>query len=585
MNTNLLHRSTKIVLYLVHFVLFFLLAIFVFYSRIYPYSDDWTYISPLEMESTKEFVSWVFVQHVDHRIPIQKVFHYLLAQFSGYDFRVLVFSNIIIALATSLILISIAKIYRGYHHWGDTIIPLIILSPVAGYSLWAFQFQFLSSIFFVSAAILFLCKYADTQQRHYLFLAFLQLFFCSFCGMNGVIFSTTLTIGLIFFLCKKNKLLFLLSAGVLVENALLWFLWTPSSASEGILSFQTIAEIFLKLLPSSMIVFMFNDSELKIGIIVILLTAVIYGFFKKWKGKELSFIDILLGLSLLASFAIVLSIATGRSKVQDGWNNVLAMHYGYLTVLLPIIAWICISKFFNARISLLVGIIGITIFGAAYKKNYSWRDEYVRSVFEKQNDIYSELKKNTNTKALVDKYALDLNWKDDEASKKGVVHGLSILRKHKIPIYTATIQIPYTLNPVVDQDMDNFSSSAVEANQRINDTNWIQSGDFNRTVLNNFLILGSYISSDTDIGKLELNIRRGQNFFYRSGPHAEHQLLEITDHNQTISFPLPIANGWVQLKFNGDNLSDSFIVTIRDDGTTWGEWSAIALQKVGASNK
>lgn len=434
--------SSVVVLRLVQLAALFILTLFIFNFRKYPYADDWTYVSPLSMDSIKEFVTWLFAQHVDHRIPIQKIIQYGLVRISGYDFRVLVFFNVMIAFLASMILAAAAKIYRGRQHYGDLIIPLILINPASGYGLWAFEFQFLSSIFFMSAAIYFACRYTETRKPHFLAAVFLQLFFCSLCGINGVIFSTVLSAGiLVYFLYEakiKNeikKLTILYSTLVLAGNMILWLLWSPSAASVGMTSFASIFEIFFKLLSASMIVFTFSHGAWKTIVIVVLLILAAYGVFVKFKKEKFDFSDIVLTLSLLASLAVILSIAIGRSKAQGGWNDGLAMHYGSLTIFLPILSWWIISKFLSRGIGTLTSIVCIIFFVCAYYENYAWRYGYAESIFDKQYAVDNAIKKDKDIPKLVDKYVMDFTWRDDPDSKLTVINGISALRSRNFPIY------------------------------------------------------------------------------------------------------------------------------------------------------
>ncbi len=436
-------KSISVILQLVQLTFFFILVVFVFHFRIFPYADDWIYVEPLNMNAITEFITWSFKQHVDHRIPIQKVIQFALARYSWYDFRVLVFFNIIIALFTSLMLISIAKTYRGYQHIGDIIIPMIIMSPMAAYSLWAFQFQFLSCIFFVSANIYFACQYTKTGKTYYATLSLMQLFLCTLCGMNGAIFSTVLISGIITYLFyesrqgnKVDKWLITFAMLVLFENIIIWLLWEPSSASEPTTDLIGIVGIFFRMLPASMITFTsFHAIAWKIVIIIAALMLTFYGFYRSLKKIKLNFSDIILILSILASLAVLFSIAIARSKIQGGWSYTLPSHYGYLTIFLPIITWLIISKFFSSKISLLISIIGIVIFTRTYLENYTFRHNMEKPDFKEQSIINNALKENPDIHALVDKYVLEFTWKNDVESKQPVINGISTLRTRGFPIY------------------------------------------------------------------------------------------------------------------------------------------------------
>lgn len=54
----------------------------------YPFSDDWSYLEALSGGGALS-LKWLFGLHNDHRIPIQKLLHYLLLKLTGGDFRAL----------------------------------------------------------------------------------------------------------------------------------------------------------------------------------------------------------------------------------------------------------------------------------------------------------------------------------------------------------------------------------------------------------------------------------------------------------------------------------------------------------------
>lgn len=89
-------------------------------------------------------------------------------------------------------------------------------------------------------------------------------------------------------------------------------------------------------------------------------------------------------------------------------------------------------------------------------------------------------------------------------------------------------------------------------------------------------VLGSWLTSDADTGSITLSLKRGDKFFYRSGPSAGRQLLEIEGLDRK-PLSLPIAEDWILLEFSESFLPEQFRVKISDLGNGWGEWSAIAV--------
>ena len=173
----------------------------------YPYADDWIYQTPLQYKSLHQYITWAFSQHVDHRIPVQLASNFLILRASGFDFRYLVGLNFALACLMTVLLLYIAQRYRGYQMFGDVIIPLTTLSFGAGYTIWGFQFQFLSSTFFLTLFIFCCVLFESSGRQVYLQAAAGSLLLCSLCGMNGLVASSCATVAMMgwLLLCRVSK--------------------------------------------------------------------------------------------------------------------------------------------------------------------------------------------------------------------------------------------------------------------------------------------------------------------------------------------------------------------------------------------
>ena len=83
--------SNRLFFYLLFNFFCFSLLIFLlhFYRNPFPYSDEWNFIS--KAIGAEPFTwDWVWAQHSDHRIPIQKIFQITLLRLTGYDFGFLI---------------------------------------------------------------------------------------------------------------------------------------------------------------------------------------------------------------------------------------------------------------------------------------------------------------------------------------------------------------------------------------------------------------------------------------------------------------------------------------------------------------
>jgi hypothetical protein len=118
----------------------------------------------------------------------------------------------------------------------------------------------------------------------------------------------------------------------------------------------------------------------------------------------------------------------------------------------------------------------------------------------------------------------------------------------------------------------------VTVNSLVNTGNWL-GGDYQKTINDNFIIYGSYIQSDVDRGSISIKYNQGQKLFYRSGPLGGRQLLKMQS-GKLIS--LPVVLDWTALHLPNTLLNQKEeVIVILDDGSQFGEWSAIALRKNG----
>ena len=103
--------------------------------------------------------------------------------------------------------------------------------------------------------------------------------------------------------------------------------------------------------------------------------------------------------------------------------------------------------------------------------------------------------------------------------------------------------------------------------------------DFERSKFENMMVYGSFIDGDKNTGSIEIVIKPSDKLFYRSGPVAGRQILQIPDKNITLI--LPAAQKWTVLEFNGllNSNGREILIKITDNGSGWGEWSSIAVNK------
>jgi len=137
-----------------------------------------------------------------------------------------------------------------------------------------------------------------------------------------------------------------------------------------------------------------------------------------------------------------------------------------------------------------------------------------------------------------------------------------------IPIY------PFTAT----ETLPSANKTQVMKNQIRAGNQWTGT-DFEHSKFKDMLVYGSYIAGDADTGSIEIVVKPGDKLFYRSGPTSGKQILEIPD--RSIAVVLPDAQKWTLLEFNGVPNANrhEILIKMTDNGSGWGEWSSIAVNK------
>jgi hypothetical protein len=424
--------------------------------RPYPYSDEWIYRLPFSFTSLSEYIRWAFSQHVDHRLPIQKLLHFFVLKAVGFDFRYLVGLNFLLACLLCVMLTWAAAVYRGYQSIGDLIIPLAGLSFGAGFTLWGFQFQFLSSTFFVASFLFLAIAHDRSKKAYHVNGAVICLLFCSLCGINGMVMSSVVSAGLAaYFVCERfsghpirGVSTYFLLAMCIALNAVLWRCWTPSSASD-IQHFEPVefAKYAYGLLPASFVVYSFTDNWWKFALVLALLLGAAWIALSKIWRREMTFGDFALAVTLVATFLLVLSISSGRAKAQGEWSSVVAMHYAYLTIFLPLVSWILISSRLSIKWSNVLGLVLVVLFARAFEVNAVWRYGAIASAAPHQAEVSQQLATNSDVPDIVDKYILDFMWKDETYFRQEVAEGIKTFRRNGFKIYRTGSQVERPIDP------------------------------------------------------------------------------------------------------------------------------------------
>lgn len=393
--------------------------------QVYPFADEWFYVG-IDANAAHPPLSWLWEQHGDHRIPLQKALQLLLLQASHFDFRILILCNLLIAGLMALLVLRTAINLRGHASALDASIPLMLFNPMTGFALWGFHLQFLSSIFFT-------CMFAwsvlrpNIRSRNFL-VALLAIAGGSLCGLNGLLQSTLLLPLLWLAAPTKIRTLATGSAAALCTILIigLWATWTRSGTVQQTAAWPDIATFFAGLLGAS---YLPPTSSAWMSCTVALL--VISACFAKSHAEpsgnmQRQHLAILL---LLTAISQLLAVAWGRTSYQNGWQPTLAMHYGILSMLLPILGWLCWAQSSRKAAAKAIGLGLTAIFAYGWVQAEQWRTTYTLAQTAAKAQAYRDIKdERIPPSEVVRQHAAKL-WSDDPSAIITMQQRIPILRE------------------------------------------------------------------------------------------------------------------------------------------------------------
>ena len=402
--------------------------------RPYAWVDDWIYATPLHFSSASEWFSWIFAQHVDHRIPFQKATNFLILKAAGFDYRWLVAVNFVMACAVASMLLDIVKRFRGNASIGDLAIPLIVLNFCMGFTQWGFHFQFLSSMFFFTCFLYATLTGVQQGRNRLIGVGGVFLAVTTLTGMNGTLVATGAALLVIVwsFTSSGRRGSFLMPYCVtLLMGFAVLVNWTPFGAGghPGVLAMLDYA---CGLLTGSFVMLSEGHETLKKAAAAILvLSAVVLVLRAMLRGRAKN-AELLLGATLGIYLCLALTIAYGRSVAQGGWGYGSAMHYGILTIYFPIISWAILSSALPQKISETLGIFFLVSSVACFVVNYQSRIAQMAYVAQQEKAL-----RDLQSDKPVEQIVRDnlMQFLVDEPSIPQAVNGINAFREAGARLY------------------------------------------------------------------------------------------------------------------------------------------------------
>lgn len=441
--------SNRLFFYLLFNFFCFSLLIFLlhFYRNPFPYSDEWNFIS--KAIGAEPFTwDWVWAQHSDHRIPIQKIFQITLLRLTGYDFGFLILANVILVFLTANLLIYIVRVYRGNSQVGDLIIPLILMNPGFGPFIWSFHFQFmLSTLLSLLFLVFFMQNNMRLRDKSYI-LGAICVLLMALCGMNGVVLSVVMSVLFLPYLILvrpiNNKFTLYVIVIVLMSTLIISLIiisgWSPTGASSlsGSVFLSKVydaTKIYYYLInpcpvimPMRQIFFIFNGVLYVIALVF--LAKRIWGFYQVRRFLFIN--DFVIVVTFMAVFGVQLSIAIGRAEY---WSSGLESHYGYLATVLPIVSWIVVSVCQPKKIGVMIGSALVFLYGYIYMENVEWRIAFAKENRQKVISIRKDILNGMKIGDFVGKYNNFFYYVDNSDTRQIVKNGLIGLKHAKVEPY------------------------------------------------------------------------------------------------------------------------------------------------------
>lgn len=394
--------------------------------QVYPFADEWFYVA---MDGNGDGWSWhwLWAQHGDHRIPLQKALQWALLQATEYDFRILVLFNLCVAAMAAVLVLLTARNLRGKTSPWDAMVPLLLFNPMAGYAMWGFHLQFLSSV-------LFTCLFAWAAFRPivrpvHCATALLAILGCSLCGVNGLL-QATLMVPIAWFGGSIALRGAAFRAALLIVSCWLgwlWAIWTRTGGAEGSPPMTELWQFFGGLVGASILPP--REGPWASLVICILACACVLIGHARPPEKDARSPDRMMILLLVAILLQLAAIAWGRARYQGGWQPTLAMHYGVLALQLPIIAWLILAAKSRAVATQILGIVFTLTFGVAWLQAEQWRTLYTQTESAAKARAYQDIKDDRlPTSAAVERNA-DRYWSSDPSAITVMRQSLPILRR------------------------------------------------------------------------------------------------------------------------------------------------------------
>ncbi|MCU7550625.1 hypothetical protein OCK74_16015 [Chitinophagaceae bacterium LB-8] len=161
----------------------------ILYGRNIPIAEDWLMVKPLT-GNEPNFVSWLWKQNNEHRIPLPKLIYLFFLKITNGDFRSGMVLNVLsIGLLSAMLIKFFNYIRGGKTDYTDAIFPIALLHIGNWPNLfWSWQFTFVLPTILTCLLIMIIVQYSNFLSFRLAIIVSICLISLPLCGANGLIY-------------------------------------------------------------------------------------------------------------------------------------------------------------------------------------------------------------------------------------------------------------------------------------------------------------------------------------------------------------------------------------------------------------
>ena len=235
---------------------------------------------------------------------------------------------------------GVARRFRGYNHFGDLIIPMILLNYGFEWFSYGFGAHYLMVVSSSAIFLFFLGESVERGNSNLQILAFCFLFVCALSGMDGLVVAFVVSAGVLAACFQQGRpttctVARYASPAILLTCAVIYASWHPPEAYASPFSapLGQIINFVYQLSKSSFVVSAFTGAWWRSAIVICLTLAAGGVAFRQLQRARRSGSVNLFTIAIYSSFAGYLALGAavvGGRAASFPWVPGLETHWGYL---------------------------------------------------------------------------------------------------------------------------------------------------------------------------------------------------------------------------------------------------------------